>query len=128
MPHHVCMGATMQCTMGAAPSKLIVTPHQENTSFVPAANIMDHKPIANIPPFGVCKSLLFPATASATSAALGTLTPMPCVPNTPAPWAAGSPTVMLANMPSLNKSSKLVCIWGGTISITDEGQTTHDIP
>ena len=129
MPNHVCNGATLKCTMGAAPSTMVVLPlHRTMTSNQPAANINDHVPMVNIMPFGVCQSLAFPATAAATAAAQGALTQMPCVPSTPAPWAPGSPTVMLDNMPALNKSSMLTCIWGGMISVQMEGQTTHQIP
>lgn len=129
MSHHVCMGASLRCAMGSAPSKLVVLPlNRVLTNNKPAANIMDHKPGVNILPFGPCKSLMFPATAAATAAAFGALTPMPCVPLTTSPWAVGSPTVMLANQPALNKSSTLICNWGGVISIDDEGQATHDIP
>lgn len=129
MPPHVCMGAMMMCTFGVAPSSLIVLPENRVlTSKVPAATIMDNKPIVNIPPFGMCTSLANPTVASATAAALGVLTPMPCVPVTPAPWAPGSPTVLVGGMPALNISSKLMCTWGGVISITSPGQFTHQIP
>jgi hypothetical protein len=128
MPNNTCTGAMMACTFGAAPSSFIATPKQVMTSFMPAANIMDNKPMANIPPFGVCTSLANPAVAAATAAALGVLTPQPCIPNTPAPWAPGSPTVMVANMPALNNTSKLMCLWAGVISFTSPGQTTHQIP
>ena len=127
MPNQVCMGAVMQCTFGVAPSSLVPTPKMVSTSYVDAANIMDYKPIANIPPFGMCNSPSNPTVAAATAAALGVLTPMPCVPNTPAPWAPGSATVMLCNMPALNDTSKLNCIWGGVISINFAGQATHQI-
>ena len=54
---------------------------------VPDANIMDHIPMsADIMPFGMCISPSNPTVASATAAAMGVLTPMPCIPNTPAPW------------------------------------------
>ena len=129
MPNHVCLGATLKCAMGMAPSKLVVLPvNMVNTSNVPAANIMDHVPLVNIMPFGMCQSPANPTVAAATAAALGVLTPMPCVPLTPSPWVAGSPTVLLANQPSLNKSSLLMCNWGGVINIQVEGQTTHTIP
>jgi len=115
--------------MGLAPSTLAVLPiHMCMTSNVPAANINDHIPMVNIMPFGMCQSLANPTVAAATAAALGTLTPMPCVPVTPAPWVTGSPTVMLDNMPALNKSSMLACTWAGMISIEVEGQMTHQIP
>jgi hypothetical protein len=129
MPNHVCMGATLKCTMGMAPSKLMVLPiNMVNTSNVPAANIMDHIPMVNILPFGMCQSPSNPMVAAATAAAMGVLTPMPCIPMTMAPWTPGSPTVMLAHQPSLNKSSMLMCTWAGQISVLVEGQMTHAIP
>jgi len=129
MPKHVCMGAMLQCTFGVAPSTLVVLPvNRVMTSFVPAANIMDHKPMVNIMPFGMCTSPANPTVAAATAAALGVLTPMPCIPNTVAPWAPGAATVLLANMPALDDVSKLTCLWGGMISVSMPGQMTEDIP
>ena len=124
----VCMGATLQCSFGSAPSKLIVLPFKNALTTTPAANILDNKPMINIMPFGVCLSLAFPATAAATAAALGVLTPMPCIPLTPAPWVIGSPTILVANMPTLNNSSKLFCVWGGVIQIIHPGQMTVQVP
>lgn len=122
------MGAMLQCSFGAAPSSLIVLPANKMLTGTPAANIMDSKPIVNIAPFGMCNSMANPTVAAATAAALGVLTPMPCVPVTPAPWAPGSPTFLIANMPALNNSSKLMCSWGGVIQINNPGQTTMEIP
>ncbi len=128
MPKHVCNGALLKCSMGMAPSTFVVLPvNREFTSNQPAANIMDHVPMLNVMPFGMCQSPANPTVAAATAAAMGVLTPMPCVPATPAPWAPGSPTVLLANMPALNDTSKLTCIWGGIIEVTMPGQMTHDI-
>ncbi|MEO7056772.1 MAG: DUF4280 domain-containing protein [Caldimonas sp.] len=128
MPKHVCSGALLQCTFGVAPSALTVLPiNRMLTSSMPAANIMDNKPMVNIMPFGMCTSVANPMVASATSAALGVLTPMPCIPNTVAPWAPGSANIMLANMPTLNDTSKLNCLWGGVISVSMPGQMTEDI-
>ena len=129
MPNHVCNGAMLKCSMGVAPSSLVVLPiNMQTTSSVPAANIMDHIPMVNVMPFGMCQSPANPTVAAATAAAMGVLTPMPCIPLTPAPWVAGSPTVTLANQPALNKSSMLMCNWAGQISIQMEGQMTHTIP
>ena len=129
MGQQVCMNAVMQCTFGMAPSSLMVLPQNRVlTQNVPDANIMDNKPFVNILPFGMCQSLANPAVAAATAAALGALTPMPCTPMTAAPWAPGSATVMIANMPALNNSSKLMCSFGGVISINFPGQTTVNIP
>ncbi len=47
----VCAGATLQCSFGAAPTVLNVLPQNRTlTSGMPAANIMDHIPLLNIPP------------------------------------------------------------------------------
>ena len=129
MAMQVCNSALLMCSFGVAPSTFVVTPEKMVfTSNQPAANIMDHIPIMNIPPFGMCQSPSNPAVAAATAAAMGALTPMPCVPATPSPWVAGAVTVMLCNAPALDNVSTLNCIWGGVIMITDPGQTTHMIP
>lgn len=128
MAMQVCMGAMMQCSFGAAPSSLIVLPQNRTLTGTPAATIMDNQPIVNIPPFGMCSSITNPEVASATSAASGVLTPMACVPVTPAPWAPGAPTVLIGNMPALDSNSKLMCTWGGVIQITSPGQATVEIP
>ena len=129
MPMQTCMGATLQCSFGMAPSSLVVLPvNRTLTSNVPAANIMDHVPMVNIMPFGMCTCPANPSVAAATAAAMGVLTPMPCVPVTPAPWAPGAPTVQIANMPALDNTSKLMCTWGGVIQIAVPGQMTHMIP
>lgn len=118
----------MACSFGAAPSSLIVAPANQVLTGTPAATIMDFAPIANIPPFGMCSSIANPVVAAATTAALGVLTPMPCVPATAAPWVPGAPTVLIGNMPALDSNSKLMCMWGGVIQITSPGQTTVMVP
>jgi len=129
MPLQVCMGASMMCTMGMAPSSLVVLPtNLVFTNQVPDANIMDHIPMVNIMPFGMCMSPGNPTVASATSAAMGVLTPMPCIPNTPSPWVTGAPTVLLANQPTLDNVSQLMCIWGGTITFVTAGEFTVQVP
>ena len=129
MPNHVCNGAMLQCSMGAAPSSLVVMPaNRVMTSNQPAANIMDNKPMVNVMSFGMCMSPANPAVAAATAAALGVLTPMPCIPNTTTPWTPGAPTVLVANQPALDDTSTLMCMWAGVISITSPGQMTEKIP
>ncbi|MBK8096588.1 MAG: DUF4280 domain-containing protein [Planctomycetes bacterium] len=129
MAQLVRMGAQLQCTFGLAPSVLTVLPTNKTLGEgMPAANIMDHKPMVNIAPFGMCQSLANPTVASATAAALGVLTPMPCIPVTTAPWVPGSPTAMIANMPALNNTCKCMCNWGGVISIVNAGTTKSMVP
>ena len=129
MPMQVCMGAVMQCSFGMAPSSLVVLPvNRTYTDQAPDANIMDHVPMVNIMPFGMCTSLANPAVAAATAAAMGALTPMPCIPNTPAPWIPGAPNVILGNAPALDNISRLMCIWGGIIEFTTPGELTVNVP
>jgi hypothetical protein len=123
------MGAMMMCSFGVAPSSLVVLPtNMMITSDMPAANIMDMVPMENIMPFGMCMSPANPMVAAATAAALGVLTPMPCIPATTAPWTPGAATVLLANMPALDNVSTLMCMWGGVITFTMAGQMTEMIP
>jgi hypothetical protein len=128
MAIQVCMGAMLQCSFGAAPSSLVVLPTNRVLTTTPAANIMDHAPLVNIMPFGMCSSPANPTVAAATAAALGVLTPMPCVPATAAPWVVGAPTVLVGKMPTLNNSSKLMCNWGGVIQVVNPGQTKMMVP
>ena len=128
MGFQVCMGAMLQCSFGVAPSSLVVLPANCVMTGTPAANIMDNKPMMNIMPFGMCQSLANRTVAAATAAALGVLTPMPCIPATAAPWVVGAPTVLVGNMPTLNDSSKLICNWAGVIQIVNPGQATVQVP
>ncbi|MEA9977306.1 MULTISPECIES: DUF4280 domain-containing protein [unclassified Pseudomonas] len=125
----VCSGAILQCSFGAAPAALNVLPiNRVMTSSMPAANIMDHIPMLNIPTFGMCMSAANPMVIAATAAALGVLTPMPCIPVTAAPWVPGAPTVMLGKMPALDANSMLMCTWAGVIKVVMPGQVQMLIP
>jgi len=129
MPMQVCMNAQMMCSFGMAPSNLIVLPiNRVMTNQMPDANIMDHIPMVNIMPFGMCTTPSNPVVASATAAALGVLTPMPCIPATTTPWVAGAPTVMLGNQPTLDNISILNCMWGGVITFVTPGEFTVMVP
>jgi hypothetical protein len=129
MAIQVCNGATLMCSFGMAPSTLVVLPvNRVMTGNQPAANIMDHIPMVNIMPFGMCITPSNPQVAAATSAALGVLTPQPCIPVTASPWAPGSPMIPIANMPALNNTSVLMCAWGGVISVVEPGQQKEMIP
>lgn len=125
MGKYVCMGAIMQCTFGMTPSQLIVTvPLRPMIQGKPKANIMDFAPMANVLPFGMCSSLSNPMVASATSAALGVLTPMPCIPVPVAPWTPGGQQ-LICNFPALLDNCKLNCAYGGSISINFPGHTEN---
>ena len=121
-----CGGASLQCSFGAAPSTLNVLPVNRVLTGMPVANIMDGKPFLNVLPFGTCMSMANPMVAAATAAALGVLTPMPCLPMTMAPWVPGVPTTLIGNMPALDMNSKLMCSWGGVIQILAPGEFQVD--
>jgi hypothetical protein len=119
----VVTGASMQCTFGTTPATLTVPPSQVNKAGQKSiATVMDHAPTTNIAPFGVCSSLQNPAVATATTAALGVLTPQPCVPATASPWLPGAIKVKVGKMSALLSDCKLTCTYGGMISITVPGQ------
>jgi uncharacterized Zn-binding protein involved in type VI secretion len=122
MGQNAVMGAMLACSFGVTPSALV----PKGTSKVmiegrPAATVMDNAGGVNIPPFGMCTSLANPTVAAATSAALGVLTPMPCVPLVPAPWVPGAVKTMLGNQPALVSGSMCQCVYGGVIQLTMPG-------
>ncbi len=118
-------GSTLTCTFGAAPSVLTVTPKAlVDRVAMAAASVMDQVPMVEVKPFGMCSSLANPTVASATSAANGVLTPMPCIPNLTAPWTPGNPLVLVGGAPIVTQTSTCTCAWGGLITVTQAGQAT----
>lgn len=117
----VVEGALVQCSFGMAPASLIVPPTtQVMIEGRPAANITCSTP-ANIPTFGMCTSLANPEVAAATSAALGVLTPMPCVPVL-MPWIPAS-TTLIGGQPALVAGSTCMCAYAGVIQVVNPGTT-----
>jgi hypothetical protein len=107
----VTSGAVLSCSLSmGAPGVLNVLPPTR------AANVNDGAPMINVSTFGVCASPANPEVAAATAAALGVLTPMPCIPVTSA-WNGGSPNIQVAGAPALQPSSTIQCAWCGLISI-----------
>jgi hypothetical protein len=105
---YVVNGAQLECTLGVAPSKLVILPqHQVQLRGKNRANIGDAKPFVNILPFGVCKI---------------TSPPKPCTPVC-VMWIGGKPDVLIEGLPALLNSDKLACATGGgMITIKDSGQ------
>lgn len=121
-------GTMLMCSFGMAPSSLTVLPASKVLCGTPAANIMDQVPMVNIMPFGMCSSLLNPTVSAATAAALGVLTPMPCIPVITGPWMPGCPTVLVGGKPAASNMCKCMCAYGGVIQPTAPGQTTTMVP
>lgn len=119
----VVTGAVCMCTFGTSPGNMNVT---SQTSVLvdnkPAATIQDCQ-MANITPFGMCTSLANPTVAAATAAALGVLTPQPCMLNPAGTWIPTQGKCTAGGKPVLLNDSKLMCAMGaGTISINSPGQ------
>ena len=128
MANPVIQTATCTCSFGAAPAVLTVTSQQTvSICKMPAATIQDGAALSNVPTFGMCSNPANPTVAAATAAAMGALTPMPCVPATVA-WAPGCPTVMVCKRPLLNNTSKLMCSYGGVIQVTMTPAMTVKVP
>ncbi|UXH78526.1 DUF4280 domain-containing protein [Roseateles amylovorans] len=128
MALHVCTGALLQCSFGLLPAVFTATPRPVLTAARPAGTVLDHLPLVHIPSFGLCRCAGNPSVAAATAAALGVLTPMPCLPATPLPWLPGAVTVLLEGQPALDDVCTLACVWGGEIRVLQAGQFTHQIP
>ena len=118
----VVTGATCACSFGLAPGTLNVT---SNTKCLidgkPAATIQDCQ-LANMS-FGMCTSLVNPTVAAATAAALGVLTPQPCMLSPAGTWIPTQMKVLVDGKPLLTNDAKCMCAIGaGNISIVTPGQ------
>ena len=120
---YVCSGAVLKCTFGTSNGSLVATPKMVSLCGQQQANIADHVSMVNVRPFGRCRSLAYPPTAGATAAHHGHLTPMPCVPGTPARWSIVDVNSRVCGQPALLNTARLRCVFGGTISIINPGQT-----
>lgn len=126
MAEFLTTGCLLKCSFGAAPAPFDTLPVPGKPAFMEGlegALITDIVPLLNIPTFGMCSSLANPEVAAATAAALGVLTPMPCVPVIPAPWAPPSPNVSSNGVPLATVQSKAFCAWGGEISVVAPMET-----
>ena len=123
MSQLVCAGASCLCSFGTAPGT--INPTSQTKVLVdgkPAATIQDCQ-VSNITPFAMCTSMANPQVAAATAAALGVLTPQPCMLNAAGTWVPGKASVLIDGKPALTNDSKLICATGmGNISITNPGQ------
>ena len=121
----VVSGAKLTCPFGTMPATLMATSQLTILgSSKPIATIMDSQFGSNITSFGMCSSLANPQVASATAAAMGVLTPQPCMMMAMGPWQATKSTVLIDGKPILTQESILMCSMGmGKISIISPGQT-----
>ena len=119
----VTSSAMIQCTFGTNPCPLMASPgRMTSLSGKPLLNISDFAPITCIGSFGMCSAPSNPAVIAATAAKLGVFSPAPCVPSVASPWMPGKPDKMVEGMPALTNQCRNMCIWGGQISFTNDGQ------
>lgn len=118
----VVASAGLACSRGSAPATLAVPDaHRERLDGRPLATVMDCAPLANIGPFGLCRSRANPAVAEASKSQDGALMPRPCRPVPLGPWAPGCPSRRLDGAALLTQGSTCACAWAGVISVLDPG-------
>lgn len=113
----VIQGTPLKCSFGNAPVPIMVLPDKKVNSMLPVAVQTDHIPLLNILPFGMCSNPANPMVIAATAAAMGVLTPVPCVPCTVENWTEVSEKVKVKGKQALNMDSKLKCLYGGNIQV-----------
>ena len=111
--------AKIRCSQGALPSLLVIPESPVLSDDKAVGTVDDHKPMRNIITFGMCRSPSNPQVAAATSAALGVLTPQPCIPATNQQWTPGAPFAVVDQINVLSSDSTCTCDHGGTIDILD---------
>ena len=120
----VVTGASVMCLFGTSPANLVVTSQtMVLADGKPMATIADAS-VANMPTFGMCSSLGNPQVASATAAALGVLTPQPCVPAVAGTWIPTQMKCLAGGKPCLTNDANAICSYGGSLSIISAGQNT----
>ncbi len=120
---YVTSNAILRCPFGLMTSILnVVDPSRPSIGINKMATIQDRLPV-NIPPFGMCTSILNPAVQSATMLAMGTLTPAPC-PCVQAMmgWSLAPNNVVNTTSYFIDQTCTLLCSFGGNIMIVHSGQ------
>jgi hypothetical protein len=66
----------------------------------------------------MCNAPLNPTVIAATAAAMGVKTPGACIPTIVSPWAPPSINKNYSGIPHAMTSSKCVCAYGGSVSVS----------
>lgn len=111
----MCQATILKCSFGNLPTPLMVLPDKKVKAMFPVAVKTDTVPLLNILPFGMCSNPANPMVAAATAAAMGVLTPMPCIPCTASPWSKPCSKVKVKGKEAVSMESELQCSFGGTI-------------
>lgn len=122
MTETLVAGSMLKCNFGNAPGpfQTLALPGKPQSNGVPIGVAQDTVPVVNIPVFGMCSCPANPQVASATAAAAGVLTPMPCIPVTAAtPWQPAAARDTFQGIPLVTIKCKCLCQWGGEVSVTE---------
>ena len=111
----IIQGTPLKCSFGNAPAPIMVLPDKKVNSMLPVAVKSDHVPFLNILPFGMCSNPANPMVIAATAAAMGVLTPVPCIPCTAQEWPGACGRVKIKGKEAINMDSRLQCLYGGCI-------------
>jgi len=99
-------GAALSCTVGSTASSLTVTSQSKDKAESKLLGTIDDSTTANVANFGTCSVLSGP-----------------CVPVITLKWTPGSAKNKCSGKKCILMGDTLICNVGGTISITNAGQT-----
>lgn len=118
------MGAKLKCSFGAGPKDMVVLPiaRTMNATSKAIAAQMDFIPMLNVPAFGQCKSPANPMNWK-MAGPVPVFVPSSCIPIPVAPWAPTAKKLKVGGMPAMLQSSKITCVWAGSISVDKPGLT-----
>ncbi len=119
MPEFLTTGCMLTCSFGMAPGvfQALEIPGKPVVTGMTVATMVEIIPLENIPDFVMCTSEANPEVIAATAAALGVLTPMPCVPVVVDPWDPPSTLAGYDGLPLATVASTCLCLWGGEIAV-----------
>ncbi|MCK8784365.1 DUF4280 domain-containing protein [Roseomonas sp. NAR14] len=126
MAYLMTTGCPLECSFGLTPSAMIALPLPgvPTVNGLPVATILDIE-IENVPPFGLCSSPANPEVIAATAAAMGVLTPMPCVPVL-MPWEPPVVNALSDGQPLVSIEARALCAWAGVVSAVAPAQPIAD--
>lgn len=116
MTLQVCHGATLRCSQGLDPGRLLVPSTRRVTcGGVPVAEVRDHRALLNIVPFGTCVAGAWRRR---------------CQPETLQPWSPGAAEVEIEapGARALDRASTLACERGGIIRVADDAAPAVGLP
>ena len=121
----VCTGAKAKCSMGDNEVQLTSLPVPNKGEGNPLMSVLDSVPYLNIPSFGQCKSPANPMNWK-MAGPVPVFVPSSCIPIPVSPWSPGAKKTKLGNQPVVLQNSKTMCVWAGSITVTDPGQKKID--